>query len=352
LTDPARGLVFALLSRGAVRPGEIADEQVRFVGAGHRSTAFKVLRDEPGRSHLVKLADGFGGSGFPAEDDFYRRVAAEPALAPVLNLLSPALSGVGGGVLGLELLAGAQTLDDLFRAAGRFEAGALDAAGAALGTLHRFGRQLLACVAAPNLLPWAFDLRGTFGEGAARARASDRAVLAVIARDPELSRLLDALHPHWQPAGLIHGDMKWDHLLLEPGGVRAVKIIDWETAQEGDPAWDLAGIVQDFARAWIHSMPTGGASPDDPAGRALYPAEQVRADLGRFWRAYARAAEPPDPPALLARAVRFTGARLLETILQQQRDAHALTRHSVLMLELCRNVMRDPHAAVAALVGA
>ena len=47
---------------------------------------------------------------------------------------------------------------------------------------------------------------------------------------------------------LIHADLKHDNVLIERAadGLR-VRILDWEMARIGDPAWDLAGLAARLA---------------------------------------------------------------------------------------------------------
>ncbi|WP_040798145.1 phosphotransferase family protein [Nocardia higoensis] len=63
---------------------------------------------------------------------------------------------------------------------------------------------------------------------------------------PELTALGDRLAaalPAAQAHGLVHGDYRLDNVVIDPGAVRVVAILDWEMATVGDPLTDLASMV-------------------------------------------------------------------------------------------------------------
>lgn len=65
-------------------------------------------------------------------------------------------------------------------------------------------------------------------------------VLAQILAKPDLVSGLRRARAAWRPVGLIHGDCKLDNVIIGDGG--AIRLIDWEMARLGDPAWDLAAL--------------------------------------------------------------------------------------------------------------
>jgi len=65
-------------------------------------------------------------------------------------------------------------------------------------------------------------------------------VLAQILSKPDLVAGLRRARAAWRPVSLIHGDCKLDNVIIGEGG--AIRLIDWEMARLGDPAWDLAAL--------------------------------------------------------------------------------------------------------------
>ena len=63
------------------------------------------------------------------------------------------------------------------------------------------------------------------------------------------------------PGALVHGDVKWDNVVLDPHGMQ---LFDWELSGAGDPAWDLGSAVADTISRPAR-MQGRAALPPDPA---------------------------------------------------------------------------------------
>ncbi len=144
--------------------------------------------------------------------------------------------------------------------------------------------------------PFALDLvertpvaLGTLGPAA-------RQVAEALLADVAVGAALRSVAAEWTPACLVHGDLKWDNCLLEgpPGAPHGVRVIDWELAAFGDPAWDAGCAVGELHVAGaLH-----GAAPPGAIGAAV----------GATLQAYATAWRPPDA-ATLCRIGRAAAAR-------------------------------------------
>jgi hypothetical protein len=118
--------------------------------------------------------------------------------------------------------------------------------GRALAALHAATRGVpvpatAACgiVALPDTAP---EDRGVARDGAASA------VAGAAAGDPALAEALRRCGALLEPACLVHGDVKWDNAILDPGPPAAVRLLDWELSGRGDPAWDVgAGLADTLA---------------------------------------------------------------------------------------------------------
>ncbi len=121
---------------------------------------------------------------------------------------------------------------------------------------------------------------------------------------PAVKAAMEELCREWRCLGLTHGDLKFDNCLVLGAGADAgkaeLKIVDWEIADRGDPAWDVAGILQCYLLTWIQS--TYGRKAFQPACRD-------------FWSAYAAARGLQNGSAgrELRRAWKLAGARFFQT---------------------------------------
>ena len=119
------------------------------------------------------------------------------------------------------------------------------------------------------------------------------AISALLQQHQEFEALLDALGAEWRFDSLIHGDMKWDNVLVFPAPAGLdFRIVDWEMADCGDAGWDVGAVLQSFFSTWIMSMPIGsGLPPEAYIGMASQPLEAMRPVLKAFWQSYASTRE-------------------------------------------------------------
>lgn len=108
---------------------------------------------------------------------------------------------------------------------------------------------------------------------------------------PEVERLRDALGaalPRSPAATVVHGDYRFDNLLLAPSGPAVVAVLDWEMATLGDPLADLGLLLVywtepgDGARREIAVSPDVTSQPGFWSRRAVAGryAELTGLDLG------------------------------------------------------------------------
>lgn len=88
-----------------------------------------------------------------------------------------------------------------------------------------------------------------------------------------LSEVVDWLRrraPADAPPALIHCDFKLDNVILAPGTLAPVAVIDWDMGTRGDPLWDLAVLLS----YWVEA--------GDPA--CLHRIQQMPTAQPGFWR--------------------------------------------------------------------
>ena len=113
-----------------------------------------------------------------------------------------------------------------------------------------------------------------------------------------------------------------------------VKLVDWEMAGWGDPAFDVGSALSDFASLALDAAPTPVAA---------------RSGSAVFWRAYVRAAglAAPAAAALLERSVRFAGARLVQSAFEHTQETTAMSARVGRLVALARELLVAPDGGAA-----
>ena len=85
------------------------------------------------------------------------------------------------------------------------------------------------------------------GEAAADRATATRQLMETIVEDEALSAVLRLTRQRWRDRCLVHGDLRRDNWFASDDGSSVeVKVVDWELAGSGDPAWDLGSVVAEF----------------------------------------------------------------------------------------------------------
>jgi aminoglycoside phosphotransferase (APT) family kinase protein len=183
-------------------------------------------------------------------------------------------------------------------------------------------------------------------------------LVRMIQQSDDLCDTLDLLRGGWLRSAVIHSDLKWDNCVVLPGrgsAATAVKLVDWEFARIGDPDWDVGSMLANYLSTWLLSIPTVGDDADmaTVVPLAALPIERMQPAVGTFWAAYTATAKlaPAESASRLLRAVRYAGARLVQTAYEQSQPRASVTEHVVRLLQASVNVMRRPHEAAAQLLG-
>lgn len=358
-----------LLARGLVTPETVLEGELLIASAARRNRNLRVSRKD-GAGFLIKQPDDPAhGAAYTlrCEAAFYSFCAAEPAAAELTALLPRLVYfDPDRALVALELYEEAETL---WRYYAKFEpaafpASAAAALGRALGTLHRVlrvpgaGSDERLSWLRPDV-PWVMQVHQPGPELLSALSPANYQTLQILQTQEQLSQRLDALKSLWRVECVVHGDIKSDNVLVTPAPAGAdpkaveVRLVDWETVQAGDPAWDVAGALQDFILFWVSSMAQGPYPPEQLAATARCPLIILQSAVRSLWRGYRTAAglAPAEADALVRRAVRYSAARLIQTAYEMASSAPALPATSVLLLQISAHLLADPETGQVQLYG-
>lgn len=288
-----------------------------------------------------------------AEVAAYRWLAGAPATARLAPVMIAALPEEGAIIT--EPVVDAVSLhDEMLRPGGSPES-LIVGLGSSLGILHG------AFVDVDSLhprRPWILGVPSGQVPAAIAARPSIKAILDRICAHAAVVSAIQWLGSTWKPRAAIHGDVKFDNVLvtsttpvdLHQRPEQRLWLIDWELAGLGEPVWDLAGVVDGLLMPRL--LGTFGDSRWDQAR-----VEHLAAPALASHRGAAGAALSPDSAALVTAVV----VRLAQTSLQlaamaisEPRDTTSAGVSTVLTVaerladDLASNLAEQPRRAVAA----
>lgn len=332
----AADLPFYLIERGLLEPEAIVDGDLTVADASRRNRNLKVLRRR-GPSYFVKqpaTPDAQAVATLQREAVCFELAARHPGW-DVLRELVPGYFGYDEHrhLLVLGLVEGGRSAAEGAAWHGPPPPVAA-AAGRALGRFHRIAADLAAAApegAFPGTPPWILNAPRTDPSWMPVTTAGQQQLLGWLRVDPRVRRAFDSLLGGWRTDALIHGDLKWDNLVLTgPEESPEARIVDWELADLGDPAWDLGALLQTFVAYPLLSMPVapgaqGTAEPPPEVWATVRPAATA------LWNGYleGRGVAPQAAGELLGRALRLSGGRAVLSAYEHLHQAPALTPQSV-----------------------
>ena len=162
----------------------------------------------------------------------------------------------------------------------------------------------------------------------------------------------------WEINSVIHGDVKLDNFLVQPDpnqediGSDKIHIVDWELVQQGDKAWDIAGVFQDFIFWWTISMPDM-ATPEEMVRNAGFPITRLKPCLQTFWERYiAHGGQNTDDEAkLLTKVVTFSAIRIFQTSYEIASKFDEIPPIARILLGVAKSILEKPTEAASGLFG-
>lgn len=347
-------LLFYLIEKGLITREAAVDGPLLIVDASSRNRNFKVLAPEGG-GVFVKQAqewDAVSLSLLEREATTYRLAETDRAFESLADLV-PRLHRYDQArhALVVDLLEDGEDLSVFHRRVGRFPVDAAAQLGQALAAFHHI--QLNGhSDRFPQIPPWVLSADQLKNDAPSDHGTANEQVLQIIAQYPEFHRHLAAIRGQWQQNSFIHGDMKWENCLLRHANDRPeFRIIDWETADIGDAAWDTGAIFQAYLTFWIMSIPVDGSgSLSQLLDQARYPIEAMQPAIAAFWQSYAAALHPLERQQHLLRATNYAAVRMCQTAYEYMAHSPQITLNGLGLLQVSMNMLEDPLAAAAELL--
>jgi aminoglycoside phosphotransferase (APT) family kinase protein len=168
------------------------------------------------------------------------------------------------------------------------------------------------------------------------------ALTKLLQRSGGLEARLQALAA---PAGgtLIHGDLRWENVLVEPGVEPRIRLVDWELGGDGEPAWDAGCFAAACISEWLCSIPAvPGIPPDRLTAEAALPMDALSPGLAAFWAAYRDIAPDARTDAWAERCAQLAAVFLVHRGFECTQHDVALEPVPVAHLQVAAHMLDDP----------
>jgi Phosphotransferase enzyme family len=351
-------LVHYLLERGLLDRRAVVDGDVLVVEGVRRHHNYSVVRGD-GSGLFVKQMQPdqpFSAQTLQKEAACYVMMESDPALAAIHALMPRFRSyDPDRSILVVELIANGANLTELHRRANAFPLDVARRVGELLARYHDVsGRELLPRANAAifqGMPPWILSFHLMPHGSMQTLSAANGQFMSILQSYPDFALALDRLRSGWRRNALVHGDMKFDNVVVSQSG-DTMHVVDWELTDVGDSAWDVASILQAYLTWWISTLQRVPGAEGEADG-AQYPLESIQPAVHAFWDAYAgsRGLDAREAGAELERAMSYAGARMLQTVYEALVFAPALTQNSVWQVQACMNILNQPAAAATDLLG-
>jgi tRNA A-37 threonylcarbamoyl transferase component Bud32 len=353
-------LVHYLIERGLLDRRAVVDGDVMVVEGARRHHNYSVIRRQ-GTGLFVKQMQpdqAMSAQTLQKEAACYVMMESDPAVAEI-HALMPRFRAYDPDrhILVMDLIGDGENLTELHRRLNGFPVDVAASVGALLARYHDVSARELLPRANTAIYqgqpPWILSFHLVPHGSMQNLSAANGQFMTILQRYPDFGQALDALRASWRRNVLVHGDMKFDNVVVHAAQTagQTMHVVDWELADVGDSAWDVASILQAYLTWWIATLQrVPGSEPDDGA---QYPLETIQPAMAAFWDAYvsSRRLGAREADAELERAVSYAGARMLQTVYESMAWAPALSQHAVWQVQACINILKEPRAAATDLLG-
>jgi aminoglycoside phosphotransferase len=288
-----------------------------------------------------------------AEATFYTLVGGAGRLA-ALQPFVPRLLGYDADrqLLALELVGNANARSGAGRADALAEIG--PQLGQVLALCHSVGTgdDPDTRGAFSEMLPWAFRVALPEPSLFRDVGPLQLELIRLVQKNRDIVERFREMRRAWQWSSFIHGDVRWTNVLLE--GPATLRLVDWEAAGVGDPAWDVASAFEAWLSRGLETLPLEAEDgPAQASARFAKTLPSLQREMSGLWHAYQRSAEPRAEAlgALRDRATAYTGIRLLQSAYEWSSGRAAFSPFILLTVQLAVSLLRQPAEARAAVLG-
>ncbi|MEM8809409.1 MAG: phosphotransferase, partial [Cyanobacteria bacterium P01_G01_bin.38] len=189
--------------------------------------------------------------------------------------------------------------------------------------------------------------------------------IVLYQRFESLAQAIAATRAQLTPSCLTHNDLKLNNVLLRsetwhaaaeatPELPELIRLIDWERADWGDPAFDLGTLIASYLQLWLGSLIVSqDISIEESLRLAIVPLETLQPSLCALVEAYFNQfpeilAQRPD---VLMLTLKLAGIALIQQIQSFLQHQKSFGNNQICMLQVAKSLLCQPEAAIPTLFG-
>jgi Phosphotransferase enzyme family len=352
-----------LAERRLLEFDSVIDGDFIVVDQSSRNRNLKVVRNNSPGFFVKQLASRSPefAQTFETEAACYQLARNHPKIRP-LNSLMPKFHyfDPANYILVLELLPNGESVWEHHQRVRHFPLEIAQLQGEILGRYHS---QININGAADDLkvfkrqIPWILSIHETNPQYLGQVSQGNAQLISIVQQYPEFQTALASLRAGWNYKALIHGDIKWENLMLcrsHESAPLELKLIDWEIADIGDECWDAGAVLQAYLSFWIFSLPlNGGTDLNAAASASPFDSEGIKGAMAAYWSSYsaARKLDAASSELLLVRSMSCAAARMIQTAYESIQKSPQISSHALCKLQMSMNILREPATAIQDLMG-
>jgi hypothetical protein len=181
---------------------------------------------------------------------------------------------------------------------------------------------------------------------------------ALYQRYDSLGQALVELGDAVRACCLTHNDLKLNNILLhnqwEQPESQVVRIIDWERAAWGDPAFDLGTLIASYLQMWLGSLVVSKSlSIEESLSLAMTPLDRIQPSIAALTQAYLQGFPEIsiDRPDFLQRSVQFAGLALIQSIQAGIEYQKTLGNTGIAQLQVAKALLCRPEQSMLTVFG-
>lgn len=182
--------------------------------------------------------------------------------------------------------------------------------------------------------------------------------ISLYQRYDSLGQAMAELSTAFNPCCLTHNDLKVNNILLHvdshKSSEKIVRLIDWERANWGDPAFDLGILIATYLVIWLNSLViTNSLTIEESLRLATIPLEKIQPSIAALTCTYFdNFPEILDHrPDFLLRVVQFTGFGLIQQVLAMMQNQASLGNTGIVILQVAKSLLCRPEQSMQTVFG-